>query len=451
MDKFAANRLTLVALPMLLLVAFAFGGGGSRFGLANLTVQLSAIAVLALHQRSLVQFLNESPWHLRWLVTAAVILPIIQLVPLPPTLWTAVPGRDLAARSQDIAGGIGWMPLSLNPLRTLLALTALITPLAVLVIGWSQPRHRLVFVGWIVVGLGIATTLLGVTQLGATGQQGTLFGARNPGAILLGTFANRNSTGLFLGFALALAALLPAPRPHPALVFGRIAVCIVLLLAIVLTRSRTALALAMLPLAIGGMKAVWWNLRDRGIATTPHKLAGRPLTLILGAFSLIAACTTTLIIVAPEPISQTLERFEAKDDPRRFIWDDASYTAGRYWPVGAGVGSFDDVFQVDESLENLTKRTAGRAHNDYLELAIETGLAGLVLAALWLVMIGWMSWRARLSSQRWTAWAGSSFLISIALQSITDYPLRNQAILAFSGFALLLLARAASNHSRQQP
>ncbi|MFO6448148.1 hypothetical protein ACLBKU_13510 [Erythrobacter sp. NE805] len=30
-------------------------------------------------------------------------------------------------------------------------------------------------------------------------------------------------------------------------------------------------------------------------------------------------------------------------------------------------------------------------------------------------------------------------------QSITDYPLRNQTILAFAGLALLLLARAGAN------
>jgi len=33
-------------------------------------------------------------------------------------------------------------------------------------------------------------------------------------------------------------------------------------------------------------------------------------------------------------------------------------------------------------------------------------------------------------------------------QSITDYPLRNQTILAMAGFALLLLARSAANGRR---
>jgi exopolysaccharide production protein ExoQ len=108
------------------------------------------------------------------------------------------------------------------------------------------------------------------------------------------------------------------------------------------------------------------------------------------------------------------------------------------------------VFQVDESLENLTRRRAGRAHNDYIELAVEAGIAGLALAGAWLLLLGWLSWQARRSSLRWAAWSGSGFLLAIALQSITDYPLRNQTMLAFAGIALLLLARAAIDRGRER-
>jgi O-antigen ligase len=96
-------------------------------------------------------------------------------------------------------------------------------------------------------------------------------------------------------------------------------------------------------------------------------------------------------------------------------------------------------------------RRAGRAHNDYIELTIETGAAGLVLVALWLVLLGWLSWQVRHSSQRWAAWAASTFLLAIALQSITDYPLRNQAMLALAAYALLLLTRLASDRMRAKP
>ena len=165
---------------------------------------------------------------------------------------------------------------------------------------------------------------------------------------------------------------------------------------------------------------------------------------------MVGAAASAVVITSPGRVSATLARFEAKDDPRRFIWDDAAYSANRYWPVGAGMGTFDETYQIDESLENLTRRRAGRAHNDYIELTIEAGASGLALAAAWLVLIGWLSWRARGSSQRWPAWAASTFLLAISLQSITDYPLRNQTILALAAFALLLLTRISVDRGRSK-
>lgn len=447
MDRHAADKTAFAGLLVLLLVAFAFGGGGIGSALANLTVQLVALCVLALRRESFVSFWRESPRTLRILIAASLALPLLQLVPLPESVWTSLPAGALVSGSLNLAGGSsGWMPVSVDPLRTLLAVTALVTPLAVLFGGWTLPRERLIDCGWAVVGLGLVTVLIGVVQLGATNDASTLYGSRAPGRILLGTFANRNSTGLFLTLALGLAALLPAPRPHPAIAAARLAVCTLLLIAVALTQSRTALVLALLPVTLGIIKVLTEVLQKRRSIST-----GRAVMIGLASLAMVGAAAGAVVITSPGRVSATLERFEAKDDPRRFIWDDATYSAGRYWPVGAGMGTFDDIYQVDESLENLTKRRAGRAHNDYIELTIEAGAFGLALAAAWFVLIGWLSWRARLSSQRWTAWAGSTFLLAIALQSITDYPLRNQTILALAAFALLLLIRIAVDRTRAKP
>ncbi len=426
-------------LGALLTVAFAFGGGGIGAPLGNLTVQLTALAILAFRREACAQFWRESPLPLRVLIALSLALPLLQVIPLPESLWSALPGRALVARSLEQVGVSGWMPFSLDPRRTLLAMTALIAPLAVLFAGWSLQRDHLLTLGWLVVALGIATVLLGVFQVSA----GLGADPDNANRILLGTALNRNTTALFLGFALGLAALLPAPRPHPALLAGRLALCALLLVAIVLTQSRTGLVLAGLPTLLGALRAVAGLLHGRRVPA-----AARAAMIGLGGLALVGAAAGTLILAAPGRTEETLIRFEARDDARRFVWEDAAYAAGRYWPAGAGMGTFDEIYQVDESLENLTRRRAGRAHNEYLELTIEAGAAGLALAALWAMLMGWLAWRARGSSHRWAAWAASSFLFAIALQSITDYPLRNQTILAFAGFALLLLVRIGTDRRR---
>ncbi len=138
----------------------------------------------------------------------------------------------------------------------------------------------------------------------------------------------------------------------------RLAVCVLLLVAIALTQSRTGIALAAIPVLLGiarGLDA----LRERGKAPS----AVRAALIGLGALALAGAGAGAMIFAAPGRIGEAFERFEAKDDPRRFIWDDAIYTVGRFWPVGTGMGTFDEIYQVDESLENLTPRRPGRAHN----------------------------------------------------------------------------------------
>ena len=442
MNSPAADRIGIISLSILFTVAFACGGGGSVYGLANLVVQLAALAVLALLGGSALRFWRESPLPLRILIALSLLVPLVQIIPLPESLWLMLPGHDLAARSFEAAGTAGWMTWSVAPLRTALALTALITPLAVVMAGWTLPRQHLLTLGWLVVMLGIVTTLMGLVQLNPAGDNLVLYPARDPGAFLVGTFANRNSTALFLGFSLALACLLPAPKPHPAVPWVRLGLASLLLVAVILTKSRTGLALAAIPLGLAGLRAIGWLLARRspsaGTQSGPH-----PALLVLGAIALGATAIGGLAIVAPGQVAGTLERFQAKDDPRRYIWEDAVFAVDRYWATGAGMGTFDDVFQIDESLENLTLRTAGRAHNDYLELAIEAGLPGLILAVCWIAAGLAMAWQARRSQYAWAGWAGGAFLLAIALQSVTDYPLRNQTNLAFAGFALLLLARTA--------
>jgi O-antigen ligase len=420
----------------LLAIAFGLGGGGVRYGLANLAVQLAALAVLAFNREAFFTFWREAPLAIRLLVSASLLLPLAQLVPLPEAIWTKLPGRELVAQSRGLIGAVGWAPASVDPARTFVALTGLIVPLVIVTVGWSVPRRHLMTIGWFVALLGLVCFAIGVPQVLTGGTALQFYDERPPTSLLLGTFANRNSTGVFLISALAMAALLPLPlaRPHPAALPVRLGICALLVTGIALTQSRTSLALCAFPIGLGLMRA----------AITMNASQKRPVALAAGALALTAAALGTVFAVAPGRIGDALERFENPDDPRRYIWDDATYSATRYWPVGTGMGTFDEVFQIDESLENLTERRAGRAHNDFIELAVESGIFGLALAAIWLVMIGWHSWRARGSPFRWAAWASAASLMVIAAQSITDYPLRNQAMLALAAFAMLMLARIAS-------
>ncbi|MCU0947516.1 MAG: O-antigen ligase family protein, partial [Porphyrobacter sp.] len=395
------------AIALLLVIAFVSGGGGSKFGLANLVVQLAAFALLAAFPAQVLRFWREAPLALRALTAASLLVPALQLIPLPPGIWTLLPGRDLVVDSLEAARlEQGWLPFSTYPLRTALALSALVTPLAIVMLGWNLPRHQLLNLGWLVVGLALVTFVIGTVQV-STGKLLNLWPEGLDIKMLTGTFANRNSAGLFLIGGLGLAICLPAPRPHPAVLPLRIAVVVALLVAVVLTKSRTAFVLALMPLLLGLFHVT---------AAITHRASGkakaRGWLIAAAVLALGGAAIAGTVALAPGRVAETLERFEgAAKDSRKYIWEDATYAASRYWPLGAGMGTFDDVFQVDEALENIGQRRAGRVHNDFIEVAIEAGLPGLVLVAGWLGLIALLIWQARRSSDRWVAWAAASFLL----------------------------------------
>lgn len=441
--KTNSSKSQLWALAAVLVFAIAFGGGGSKYGMANMLVQLAALAALAFNREAFFEFWKSAPFALKSLVGLSILLPALYLIPLPQSVWSALPGRELMVQSYELIGREGWASASVEPVRTLLALTALIVPLALLTIGWSASRERLVQVGWIAVALGLINMLIGIPQVLTNSEVGVLYPENPMPGVLFGTFANRNSTGLFLVGTLALAALLPAlPQFRRQELLVRTGACVLLLVAILLTRSRTALVLALLPLGLVGLRVL--------LSRTDQGKSG--LWVALGGMALIAGTGAVVAVAAPGRVGEVLERFDDADtDARAYIWEDAAYSADRFWPLGSGTGTFDDVFHLDESLENLTPRRAGRAHNDYLEVAIEAGIPGLTLVAAWILLLAWLAWRARRSSDRWVAWSGAAALLAIALQSITDYPLRNLSLLGFAGFALLILVRFGTSAREDRP
>ena len=449
-DRFLGTRNTpdtlAICVGMLLVIAIAIGGGGVRYGIANLVAQLTALALLAAFRESFFQFWKASPIGLRFLVCATLAVPTVQLIPLPEAIWTSLPGRELAFEARAAIGSKGWAPLSLDSARTVVALTGLIVPLTVLAIGWNASRDQIVALGWIVAAMGLVNLALGVGQTTSSDPMASFYPEIPMQGVLFGTFANRNSAGIFLVCALILCALLPFPRRRRFVLPARVSVRVLLVAAIVLTRSRSALVLCVVPAVLVALKLASSSFRSRDGNVRIRLRFG----VLFAGLLLVALAGTSVFVMAPGRVRDVIERFDRSSNPRVYIWEDALYTSDKYWPVGAGMGTFDEVFQADESLENLTQRRAGRAHNDYLEVAIESGMACVILVAAWLAAWLFLTWRARLSSDRWIAWTGSTILLTIALQSIVDYPLRNQAMLSVAALAFLLLARCAEPEEEGQ-
>src|SRR5262245_42010680 len=109
-------------------------GGGSRAGLRlDATLQLLTIPlVLVSLWRIFDVSLTRQMRRALWFCLAIVVLPLLQLIPLPPWLWTALPNRQPSAEAYNILGrAVPWMPISVSPMATWLSALSLLPPLAV--------------------------------------------------------------------------------------------------------------------------------------------------------------------------------------------------------------------------------------------------------------------------------------------------------------------------------
>ncbi len=122
------------------------GGGGSPAPLAELFCKgLAAVACCLWLWLDGPAAIRGAP-ALPWVAGLILLVPLIQLVPLPPSLWHELPGRDLLRDNLALVGADrAWRPLSIATQRTLDGVLALFPPLLAMLTALDRvlPRHGL--------------------------------------------------------------------------------------------------------------------------------------------------------------------------------------------------------------------------------------------------------------------------------------------------------------------
>jgi O-antigen ligase len=155
---------------------------------------------------------------------------------------------------------------------------------------------------------------------------------------------------------------------------------------------------------------------------------------------LLAIATAALVTVGKDlPGWGTSASIETRMD----YWTKTVRAVEDHGLTGSGFGTFEQVYRGYEDPGAVDRYYVNHAHNDYLEIALEGGIAALILLAAFLI---WWAWQAR------TAWltptgtpdqkAAAVASAAILLHSGFDYPLRTAAIMAVMAACLALLAGA---------
>lgn len=368
------------------------------------------------------------------LLLAAIILCVVQLVPLPPDLWRALPGRAVFA-DPIVSPPDLWRPLSLVPGATLNALFSLVVPFAVLLLATGIHEDQKRWLPAIVLAVIASSLVIGLIQITGTRIANPLVNG-TPGAID-GLIANRNHYALILSLGLLIT---------PVWAFGysgrsknrapaALGLVVLLVLTILATGSRAGLVLGGMALALGVA------LSRRSLRTAFQRYPRWVLPTV--SISLIAMLAIFVLASIAADRAVSIDRLvdqDAGQDMRGRGLPIVLAMIRTYFPFGTGMGSFDPIFRMHEPFTLLKPTYFNHAHNDFLEIILNGGLPGLLLL---LVAIGWWGWKSLLAWRGDAAYLlprlGSAMLLLILIASVTDYPARTPIIMALATIAAIWL------------
>lgn len=434
------------------LLVFWFGflwiaGGASRADVIGQTMVRGVGWALLV---AIVLFGDVSRWRTvkvpAVLLCCAIGLVLLQLVPLPPALWQALPGRELLSRASVVVGQpLPWRPISMSPSLTLNALGALIVPLVTLALmahRRSEDDRRII---WLLAIVMLASALLAAFQISG-GRFDHPFVNDVPGEVG-GSFANRNHLAAFVALGCIVIPTLAGVHSRVRSIFLIAAFAVVLVFLLLL-------------LAVGSRAGMVLGLVGAGLAMAVNRAAiqGRLRRLPSGRRAMIYA-TGALVFLGTVAASIFAERAATIDRALGSVGTEELRGQAlplvvamieKYLPFGSGYGTFDPVFRIDEPLQLLRIKYLNLAHNDLLQIWLDGGLLGgaiLVAAIVWLARSSLRAWRG---TGDIPARLASAMLLLIVLASAADYPARTPMFMALIMVCAAWLTPKASRSAQNE-
>jgi O-antigen ligase len=345
-------------------------------------------------------------------------------------------GRQAIASGYAIVGlSIPPFPLTLTPYQSLDAILALIPPLAIFCAMVRLKAYRATWLVAALVGGTFLGILLGALQVASSDPMSSpwyLYGEASFGAAT-GFFANANHMATLLAITLPfLAALLAAARRanvqrYSALLAVIVGAGLVVVVGILLNRSIAGYVLAFPVLAASALIFLPSRSPLRRWAVA---LAG---LFLIGAVGALASSSINGQSYGLGAATSVQSRQEILSTTGAALRD--------FLPFGSGLGSFPQVYALYEDHDRVTPTYVNHAHNDYAEIALESGVAGVVVMVLFLLWWAGSVGRVWRSAEAGPfARAASIASAAILVHSLVDFPLRTAAISTCFAMCLALLA-----------
>lgn len=441
-------------------------GGGSRYDVASAPF-LRALAIFGAFL--LVALLPWQTWRairlpLALLVALAVWMGI-QLVPLPPGIWSSLPLRgQIFAIDQLLGAPDRWRPISMTPSLTVGSLLSLSVPFAALLVAAALPAAERARLWWAIWAFGVASVALGLLQI-MGGPRSLFYLYRITNELSpVGLFANRNHHALLLCLSILAAGWLISREVvrrnrRPLLIPALICSIAVFLLFTLIIGSRMGLICGVASSILVYLIVRWsYGFQPKPINQARGRHGGpapssrpagraRRVALNLLPFALIIGLAAVFYNSGRDNSVSRLFDGDGVEEVRVATLGTVKGLLEQQWQLGAGFGSFARVYQVIEPDSLLQEAYLNHAHNDWFELVIEGGVPAVLVylcGVVWIFVQLRRTWRARPLPARGemaeTMMIAASFGVLLAGSGV-DYPLRTPSIMMVAAFLIVILAR----------
>jgi O-antigen ligase len=459
----------MAGMVVLVVMTFIFGGSARGDEPALLAYRPLSVIILGLGLWTLqIRHIRAAKFLCFWF-TSLIAVTLMSLVPLPPSIWQALPGREIVVEiDRTVILGSVWRPLSITPELTRNAFWSLMGPFAAFILAMQLSKTQILNVFSLVFWMVWLSGLISVLQI-TQGPDSAfyLYRVTNYGQGV-GLFANRNHQAVLLACQLAISFIVLPPvamrigrklkLDQWGLTVGLLAInSVFLILLIIVTGSRSGIILGFLAMIFAYFSSktnvnVQQTDPSYMLDRMPAGQAALRRKMIMPIVSAVAVASVIVAVLAGRDVAlDRLSGASLDTEGRAVIISTLIDLATLYFPFGSGIGSFDPVFRMHEPYESLAPTYWNHAHNDWLEVLVTSGVFGICFV---IAIIIWLALKIRGQGRAAPAGdfecqnlrvIGFGMLLLVSLSSFVEYPLRVPIIACIMSIALVALDRGFKN------
>lgn len=352
------------------------------------------------------------PTHLAKFLLLSLFLATLYLIPIPLALWQVLPNRDILNITIQLINEnhqtIKFLPISLDQYSSAKSLISLALPLSIFISTITLRTQKKYWLSYSIIGIVTIQALWGVFQFTTEGMA-------------TGSFYNRDHySGLLeLILPIIIALLLKSLKveseyellPWPRIYFLMI-LALLILLAGLFSLSRAG---------AGSFGIIIFF----SILLFSRQLKFKSIIIIVLAFGCLL-----FVLGGEKGLTPLINRFfthNPLEDVRWVMYEQALQTAQAYFPIGSGPGTFKYVYAAFQPHNtSISQQFVDHAHNDYLELIIETGLLGISIIIIYSALFTAQLirvWRTKNSSEYYLKMGAAIGILGAYFHAFFDFNL----------------------------